>query len=475
MSVIVRFAPSPTGYLHIGGARTALFNWLFARHHGGRYLLRIEDTDRARSTEAAIRAILDGLAWLGLDPDEPPVFQSTRLDRHREVALRLLAEGRAYRCWATPEELEAMRERARAEGRPMRYDGRWRDRDPAEAPPGVAPVIRLKAPQQGETVIEDLVQGTIRVANEQLDDMVLLRSDGTPTYMLSVVVDDIDMRITHVIRGHDHLTNTFRQKQLYDAIGAACPAFAHIPLIHGPDGAKLSKRHGALSVTEYREMGFLPEAMRSYLLRLGWSHGDRELLTTAEAVALFDLAGVGRSPSRFDMAKLLNVNAHFLRQRSDAELVELLGPFLAKEGLAIAGEGARRLSAGMPGLKARARTLVELARGAAFYLRPRPLPLAPEAAARLDAAARALLAGVRPVLAGTEPFDEPTLEAACRAHAERAGVRFASLAQALRVALTGSTVSPGLFEVAVVLGRAEVDGRLEDAAMGRNPVLPAAN
>jgi glutamyl-tRNA synthetase len=475
MSVVVRFAPSPTGYLHIGGARTALFNWLFARHHGGRYLLRIEDTDRARSTEEAIRAILDGLHWLGLDPDEPPVFQSTRFARHREVALQLLAEGKAYRCWATPEELEAMRAKARAEGRPMRYDGRWRDRDPAEAPPGVPPVVRLKAPLEGETVIEDLVQGTIRVANEQLDDMVLLRSDGTPTYMLSVVVDDIDMGITHVIRGHDHLTNTFRQKQLYDAIGAPCPAFAHIPLIHGPDGAKLSKRHGALSVTEYREMGFLPEAMRCYLLRLGWAHGDKELLTDAEAIALFDLSGVGRSPARFDMAKLLSVNAHFLRLRSDAELIELVRPFLAKEGLTVEGEGARRLAAGMAGLKARARTLVELARGAAFYLRPRPLPLAAEAASRLDTGGRAALAALAPILAAHEPWEEAALEAACRGFAEAHGLKFASLAQALRVALTGSTVSPGLFEVMVVLGREEVLGRLDDAAEGRNPVLPASN
>ncbi len=284
MSVVVRFAPSPTGYLHIGGARTALFNWLFARHHGGRYLLRIEDTDRQRSTQGAIDAIFDGLGWLGLMADEPPVFQFERAGRHAEVARRLLDEGKAYRCWATPEELEAMRAEQRAKGQTTRYDGRWRDRDPGEAPSGVDPVIRLRPPQTGETVLLDLVQGEITVANEQLDDMVLLRADGTPTYMLSVVVDDIDMGITHVIRGHDHLTNTFRQIQLYQAIGAALPRFAHIPLIHGPDGAKLSKRHGALSVTEYREMGILPEAMRNYLLRLGWGHGDAEIVTLEQAV-----------------------------------------------------------------------------------------------------------------------------------------------------------------------------------------------
>ena len=316
MSVVVRFAPSPTGYLHIGGARTALFNWLFARHHGGRYLLRIEDTDRQRSTTAAIDAIFDGLGWLGLLPDEPPVFQFERAGRHAEVARRLLAEGKAYHCYATPEELEAMRAAQRAAGQPVRYDGRWRDRDPASAPAGVAPVIRLKAPQTGETVLEDLVQGEIRVDNAQLDNMVLLRSDGTPTYMHSVVVDDIDMGISHVIRGHDHLTNTFRQVQLYQAIGATPPRFAHIPLIHGADGAKLSKRHGALSVTEYREMGFLPEDVRNYLLRLGWGHGDDEIISTEQAIAWFDLDGVGRSPARFDMAKLTSLSPMAARRGS---------------------------------------------------------------------------------------------------------------------------------------------------------------
>jgi len=298
MSVVTRFAPSPTGFLHVGGARTALFNWLFARHHGGKYLLRIEDTDRQRSTEAAIEAIFDGLHWLGLDADEPPIFQFARAPRHAEVARELLAKGHAYHCYASPEELEEMRAKAKAEGRPMRYDGRWRDRDPKEAPAGVKPVIRLKAPQEGETVIEDKVQGRVTVANAQLDDMVLLRADGTPTYMLSVVVDDHDMAITHVIRGDDHLTNAFRQTQLYRACGWEAPIFAHIPLIHGPDGAKLSKRHGALGVDAYREMGYLPEALRNYLLRLGWAHGDDEIITTEQAIEWFDLDAVGRSPSR---------------------------------------------------------------------------------------------------------------------------------------------------------------------------------
>jgi glutamyl-tRNA synthetase len=469
MSVVVRFAPSPTGYLHIGGARTALFNWLFARHHGGRYLLRIEDTDRQRSTEAAIGAIFDGLGWLGLTSEEPPVFQFERAPRHAEVAKRLLAEGKAYHCWASPEELEAMRAEQRAKNLPMRYDGRWRDRDPREAPAGVAPVVRLKAPQTGETELSDLVQGDIKVANEQLDDMVLLRADGTPTYMLSVVVDDIDMGITHVIRGHDHLTNTFRQIQLYNAIGAPLPRFAHIPLIHGADGAKLSKRHGALSVTEYREMGFLPEAVRNYLLRLGWGHGDDEIISTEKAVQWFDLDGVGRSPARFDMAKLLNLNAHYMRETPDEVLVALVRPRLEAMGFTLDDKASKRLTLGMAGLKQRARTLVELAETAAFYVRPRPLPLDEKARKVLDEAACGALSALARPLASVENWQEGALENVARAQAEHQGIGFGKLAQPLRAALTGSTVSPGLFEVMAVLGRAEVLARLEDAATGRNP------
>ena len=472
MSVVVRFAPSPTGYLHIGGARTALFNWLFARRHGGRYLIRIEDTDRQRSTQAAIEAIFDGLGWLGLEADEPPVFQFERAKRHAEVARALLVEGKAYHCWATPGELEEMRASQRAAGLPMRYDGRWRDRDPSEAPPGILPVIRLKAPRIGTTWVDDIVQGEIEVANEQLDDMVLLRADGTPTYMLSVVVDDIDMGITHVIRGHDHLTNTFRQVQLYRAIGAEPPQFAHIPLIHGPDGAKLSKRHGALSVTEYRELGFLPEAVRNHLLRLGWSHGDDEIISTEQAVALFDLGTVGRSPARFDLAKLTSVNAHYMRMRPDAELAELIRPHLAAIGLEPDDEATRRLTEGMPGLKQRSRTLVELAQTAAFYVRPRPIPIDPKAGRILDQPGREALAALQESLCAAEHWSEAGLEALCRARAEAIGIAFGRLAQPLRVALSGATVSPGLFEMMRVLGRDEVVGRVEDAATGRNPATP---
>jgi glutamyl-tRNA synthetase len=466
MSVITRFAPSPTGFLHIGGARTALFNWLYARHHGGKYLLRIEDTDRARSTEAAIEAIFDGLGWLGLEGDEPAVFQSQRRERHAEVARDLLARGAAYPCYCTPEELAAMRERARAEGRVVGYDGRCRDLAPAAAPAGVPAAIRLKAPRAGETVIEDRVQGTVRFANEQLDDMVLLRSDGTPTYMLSVVVDDHDMAITHIIRGDDHLVNAARQTQLYRALAWPVPTFAHIPLIHGADGAKLSKRHGALAVDAYREMGFLPEAMRNYLLRLGWSHGDDEIIPTTQAIAWFDLEAVGRGAARFDMARLTSINAHYLRQMPDAELVDLIAPRLEAEGLRIDDAARTRLEAGMAGLKPRAATLAELAERARFYVATRPLPLDAKAARLLDGPARERLAGLGVALRDVGRWDEDALEAVVRAEAEAAGVKLGEIAQPLRAALTGSTASPGIFEVMAILGLEEVLGRLADAVEG---------
>jgi glutamyl-tRNA synthetase len=471
MSVVTRFAPSPTGFLHIGGARTALFNWLFARRHGGRYLLRIEDTDRVRSTAAAIQAILDGLGWLGLTGDELPVFQSQRIERHAEVARQLLAQGAAYLCYCTPEELQQMREKARAEGRTTGYDGRWRDRDPAEAPPGVEPVIRLKAPRAGETVIEDRVQGTVRFANEQLDDMVLLRSDGTPTYMLSVVVDDHDMGVTHVIRGDDHLTNAFRQTQIYLALDWPVPVFAHIPLIHGPDGAKLSKRHGALGVDAYREMGFLPEALRNYLLRLGWSHGDDEVISTEQAIAWFDLDAVGKGAARFDMAKLTNLNAHYLRATDDATLARLIAPRLTAAGHTVDEVALARLQAGMAGLKPRATTLVDLTARATFYVAARPLTLSEKAARLLDPAARERLKGLLPTLASLAVWDEAALEQAVRSRTEALGIRLGQVAQPLRAALTGSDASPGIFEVMVVLGREEVLGRIEDAAVAANAAL----
>jgi glutamyl-tRNA synthetase len=462
MSVVTRFAPSPTGFLHIGGARTALFNWLFARHHGGRYLLRIEDTDRVRSTPEAIQAILDGLQWLGLDWDGTEIYQSANQPRHAAVVNDLLERNLAYRCYTTPEELAEMREAARAEGRPPRYDGRWRDRDPAEAPAGVKPAIRLKAPQQGETVIRDLVQGEVRIANDQLDDMVLMRGDGTPTYMHSVVVDDHDMGITHIVRGVDHLTNAARQTLLYQALDWAVPQFAHVPLIHGPDGAKLSKRHGALGVEAYRDMGYLPEAMRNYLLRLGWAHGDEETISTVQAIEWFSLDAIGRSPARFDFNKLENLNGHYLREADDSRLVELIVPRLATELSQPIDESSRAiLLAGMGGLKQRAKTLLELAENSLFYLRAPTYPLKIEKAAKLlTGDGIALVQEVTALFGELDTWDADALEHIVRTYAESKGLGLGKIAQPLRAALTGSNISPGIFEIMVVLGREKSLARL---------------
>ncbi|HJT12413.1 MAG TPA: glutamate--tRNA ligase [Dongiaceae bacterium] len=460
MTVVTRFAPSPTGFLHIGGARTALFNWLYARHHGGVFRLRIEDTDRQRSTKEAIEAIIDGLKWLGLDWDDETVFQFARAPRHAEVAMEMLKQGKAYYCYSTPEELDQMREAAKAAGKPMRYDGRWRDRDPKDAPTGVKPVVRLKAPTSGETVVHDKVQGEVRVANEQLDDMVLLRSDGTPTYMHSVVVDDHDMGITDVIRGDDHLTNTFRQLQIYQAMDWAPPSFAHIPLIHGPDGAKLSKRHGALGVEAYRDMGYLPEALRNYLLRLGWGHGDDEIISTEQAIQWFDLDAVGRGPSRFDFAKLDNLNGHYLRQTDDERLAQDVA-----QRLSVAGDTTieHRLIAGMAGLKARAKTLKELAENARFYTLTRPLSPDDKACAQLTGGGSRVLKELRERLAAAPTWIAADLESEARAFAEAKGVKLGQVAQPLRAALSGATTSPPIFEVMQVLGREETLGRIDDA------------
>jgi glutamyl-tRNA synthetase len=464
MTVVVRFAPSPTGFLHIGSARTALFNWLFARHHGGVFRLRIEDTDRVRSTEAAVAAIIDGLKWLGLDWDGEIVHQFARAARHAEVARQLLAAGRAYYCYCTPAELEAMRERARAEKRSVRYDGTWRDRDPSEAPPGVPPAIRLKAPQTGVTTIRDRVQGEVTVANSELDDLIILRADGTPTYNLSVVVDDHDMGITHVIRGDDHLNNAFRQKQLYDALGWPVPEFAHVPLIHGPDGGKLSKRHGALGVEAYRELGYLPEALRNYLLRLGWSHGDDEIISTEQAVAWFDLDAVGRAPARFDLAKLDNLNGHYIRAAEDARLVALIAPRLKESlGHALSESQRDRLLRAMPELKLRPKTLVELAANARFLVAPRPLQPDEKAAKLLTSEAREMLQELAGWLDGGA-WRQDSLEQRVRAFADKKRMKLGSVAQPLRAALTGSTASPGIFAVMEVLGREESLARIADAA-----------
>jgi glutamyl-tRNA synthetase len=468
-SIVTRFAPSPTGFLHIGGARTALFNWLYAKRFGGTFLLRIEDTDRERSTQAAVDAILDGLKWLGLDWDGEAISQFARAERHREVAYQLLGSGGAYCCYAGTEELEEMRQKARLEGKPMRYDGRWRDRDSSQAPPAVAPVIRLRARQDGETIIDDKVQGKVVFSNKELDDLVLLRSDGNPTYMLAVVVDDHDMAVTHVIRGDDHLTNAARQTQIYQGLGWDVPVWAHVPLIHGPDGAKLSKRHGALGVDAYRGMGYLPAALRNYLVRLGWSQGDKEFFTEEELIAAFDLSAVGRSASRFDFAKLENMNGHFIRATGDAELFETLmstlpylpsGPDIA----AMLDDHKRaQLRSAIPGLKERAKTLVELLDGAGFLFAERPLRIDLKAADIL-AHGRKHLAALLPKLREVDGWSGSDLEAVVRSYAEATGEKLGAIAQPLRAALTGRSTSPGIFDVLTVLGREESLARIADQA-----------
>lgn len=470
--IITRFAPSPTGFLHIGGARTALFNALFAHRHGGTYLLRVEDTDRERSTQEAIDAIVSGLDWLGLSPDQPPVFQSAHAGRHREIAEELLAAGKAYRCYCTPEELAVMREEARTAGRTTAYDGRWRERDPGDAPAGQPYTIRIKSPQSGEYIIEDAVQGKITVSHNQLDDFILLRADGTPTYMLAVVVDDHDMGITHIIRGDDHLNNAFRQRVIYEAMGWDVPVFAHIPLIHGPDGAKLSKRHGALGVEAYREMGYLPEAMRNYLLRLGWAHGDDEIISDEEAASWFGLEGIGKAPARFDMAKLDHLNGHYIREAEDERLLAAILPQVEKEaGAAVDSAGKDRLRRGLAGLKERAKTLTELAGSALFYVQTPPLPLTEKAAGALASPLSAHLPALAEALAALPETEwkSDVLRTALEDFAASRELKPGKLMPLLRAALTGQHGGPDMFEIMEILGKPSALERIYSAAPAELP------
>jgi glutamyl-tRNA synthetase len=461
--VVTRFAPSPTGFLHIGGARTALFNWLFARHHGGKFLLRIEDTDKARSTQPAIDAIVEGMRWLELDWDGETWFQSRFAARHAEVAHQMLASGHAYRCYMSQEELAAARAEAEHERRPFRLNSAWRDCSPDAASPDAPHVVRLKAPREGETVIEDQVQGRVVVQNAELDDMILLRSDGTPTYMLAVVVDDHDMGVTHVIRGDDHLNNAFRQLGIIKAMGWPEPIYAHVPLIHGQDGAKMSKRHGATGVMDYHELGFLPEAVANYLLRLGWGHGDDEIISRDDAVRWFDLDHVGRSPSRFDTKKLENLNGHYLREAEDGRLAGLVAPRMAALiGRDLTDDEIALLTKAMEGLKPRAKSLNEIAEGATFLFKARPLDLDERAAALLQGQAADLLALVHAALAQLGDWSAEATEQAVREVSESAGVKLGQVAQPLRAALTGRATSPGIFDVLVLLGREESLARVAD-------------
>ncbi len=464
--VITRFAPSPTGFLHIGGARTALFNWLFAKANGGDMLLRIEDTDRERSSDDAVAAILDGLNWLGLDWTGEAYSQYARADRHREIALELLDAGQAYRCYCSPQELAQMRETARAEGRSVRYDGTWRDRDAGDAPKDITPVVRFRAPQHGETVVDDQIQGRVIYKDRDLDDLIILRSDGSPTYNLSVVVDDHDMGVTHVIRGVDHLTNAARQSQIYSAMGWTVPVMAHIPLIHGPDGAKLSKRHGALGVDAYRAMGYLPEAMRNYLARLGWSHGDEEVFSTEQMIEWFGLEAIGKSPARFDFAKLENLNGLYIRKMSDEILANALFEFLPYSELPDDDQHKlkqrrQQLERALPVLKARAKTLIELVNSAHFLVATRPI-VPDEKATLILQDGGEVLGALVDALEEIDDWTTPSIEAVIKAHAETNQTKLGKVAQPLRAALTGTTVSPGIFDVLAVLGKVESLDRIRD-------------
>ena len=468
--IVTRFAPSPTGYLHIGGARTALFNWLFTRHYGGKFLLRIEDTDRARSTDAAVKAIFNGLNWLGIEFDEEPIFQFARMNRHAEVAHELVKRGKAYFCYTSPDELEQLRQQQQSASSLGNLNQILRERaekDAKNPPSDLKPAVRIKAPSgnNGEMSITDQVQGEVKVPYTQLDDMIMLRGDGTPTYMLSVVVDDHDMGITHIIRGDDHLTNAFRQRMIYDAMEWNVPSFSHIPLIHGPDGAKLSKRHGALAVEAYAEMGYLPEAMRNYLLRLGWGHGDTEIITSEDAMKIFELTDIGQSPSRMDFAKLANVNAHYLRLADDDRLLTLLLPYIEKELGAKPDEvGLQRLKHGLKDLKERAQTLIDLAKAGLFYLRQRPLPLTEDAAKVLDQPTRALIGEMKQALDTVSDFKHDQIESVLKEFSAKKELKLGKVAMPLRAAITGTTNSPSVFHVAEILGKDETLARLNDVA-----------
>ena len=472
MKIVTRFAPSPTGFLHIGGVRTALFNWLFTKHEGGKFLLRIEDTDKKRSSKNAVDAIINGLDWLGLVPDEKPFFQSKRLNRHKKIANQLLQEEKAYLCYTSQEELRIMREKTRREGKTRLYDGRWRNRDSKDAPKDILPVIRFKAPLQGSTTINDLVQGKITLNNQDLDDMILLRADGTPTYMLSAVVDDHDMGVTHILRGDDHLTNAFRQNHLFQAIKWKVPEFGHIPLIHGPDGSKLSKRHGALGINHYKDLGYLPEGILNYLMRLGWSHGNEEIISLANAIKWFKISAIGKSSSQIDFDKLNSTNAHYVRETNNQTLLELLKPKIKKKlNISLTSELCERLIKGMTGLKSRAKTLNELTEMSLFYVISRPIEIDVHAKNLLNNNSIELLKNLYKELKNMVIWSEENIETLVREFSKSHKIKLKDIAQPMRIALSGSNVSPGLFQILTILGQKETLGRLNDLISKKNSTI----
>ena len=472
MNTVTRFAPSPTGFLHIGGVRTALFNWLFAKHSEGKFLLRIEDTDKKRSSKGAVDEIINGLDWLGLTPDDKPIFQSERVNRHKKIVYQLLQNEKAYPCYSSQEELTIMREKSRKEGKTRLYDGRWRNRDPKEAPKGIVPVIRFKAPLEGSTTLDDLVQGTITLNNQDLDDMILLRADGTPTYMLSAVVDDHDMGITHILRGDDHLTNAFKQIQLFQAIEWKIPEFGHIPLIHGPDGTKLSKRHGALGINRYKELGYLPDGILNYLMRLGWSHGNEEIISLSNAIKWFEITAIGRSSSRINFDKLNSTNAHYLRETNNQNLLELLKPEIQKKlNISLNPELSERLIKGMPGLKIRAKNLIELTEMSLFYVISRPIKIEVQDENILNRNSITLLKKLYKELKNIDNWSEKNIEILIRNYSESQQMKLKDIAQPMRIALSGSNTSPGIFEILTVLGQKETLGRLNDLFSKRDQTI----
>ena len=468
MKIVTRFAPSPTGNLHIGSARTALFNWLFAKNIKGKFLLRIEDTDKVRSTKESIHKILDGLAWLNLQWDNEIIYQSKNQKRHKEVAEELLKKGLAYKCFCSEEDLNKMREEAKILKKPFRYNRMWREKNSKDAPQNIKPVIRIKSPIKGETIIEDIIQGTIKVSNEEIDDFIILRSDGTPTYMLSVVVDDYDMKVTHLIRGHDHLTNTFRQNVIYEAMQWNKPITAHIPLILGSDGSKMSKRHGAIDVEEYKTKGILPNALINYMLRLGWSHGDDEIISLENAIKWFSLEKIGKSPAKFDNNKLISVNSHYIKELNNDKIIKFLKSYyISKYKIKIDEISIKRLNLGLDDIKSRSRDLNQLAEMSLFYCSKFPLSISKKAQKYIKKVDKTIFKDLLVVLGNTEnDFKKQKIEEIMSKFLIEKGLKLSDIIQYIRAMITGLDVSPRIYDIMEILGFLEIKKRIENFIHG---------